>query len=294
MDLAELGKQFGLDAAQTQAAIDALAPVVAAGIRRNTQDDGGFADLISALARGNHAQYVDDPAVLESPAVIDDGNAILGHVFGSKDVSRGVAQQLSASSGIGASVLKKLLPIVAAMVMGQIAKKALGGGAASRAPAPAPAPEPSGGSLGDILGQVLGGGQPSSQGQGGGLGDILGDILSGGQGGAQRQTRAPSPGGGGGGGGLGDILGDILGGGQGGQGGQGRAQPAPGGPSIEDLLKDILGGGAGGGAAAPAPQRREQIERGRRTLDDMLGGGTRGGTAADDLLSSVERHTRRR
>jgi hypothetical protein len=287
MDLAELGKQFGLDAAQTQAAIDALAPVVAAGIRRNTQDDGGFADLISALARGNHAQYVDDPAVLESPAVIDDGNAILGHVFGSKDVSRGVAQQLSASSGIGASVLKKLLPIVAAMVMGQIAKKALGGGAASRAPAPAP--EPSGGSLGDILGQVLGGGKPTSQGQGGGLGDILGDILSGGQGRAQTQTRAPAPGGGGGG--LGDILGDILGGGQ---GGPGRAQPAPGGPSIEDLLKDILGGGAGGGAAAPAPQRREQIERGRRTLDDILGGGTRGGTAADDLLSSVERHVRRR
>lgn len=287
MDLAELGKQFGLDAAQTQAAIDALAPVVAAGIRRNTQDDGGFADLISALARGNHAQYVDDPAVLESPVVVDDGNAILGHVFGSKDVSRGVAQQLSASSGIGASVLKKLLPIVAAMVMGQIAKKALGGGAASRAPAPAPAP--SGGSLGDILGQVLGGGQPSSQGQGGGLGDILGDILSGGQGRPQGQTRAPAPGGGGG---LGDILGDILGGGQ---GGQGRAQPAPGGPSIEDMLKDILGGGAGGGGtAAPAPQRREQIERGRRTLDDILGGGTRGGTAADDLLSSVERHVRRR
>ena len=55
MDLAELGKQFGLDAAQTQAAIDALAPVVAAGIRRNTQDDGGFADLISALARVSHA-----------------------------------------------------------------------------------------------------------------------------------------------------------------------------------------------------------------------------------------------
>jgi hypothetical protein len=290
MDLSELGKQFGLDAAQTQAAIDALAPVVAAGIRRNTQDDGGFADLISALARGNHAQYVDDPAVLESPAVIDDGNAILGHVFGSKDVSRGVAQQLSASSGIGASVLKKLLPIVAAMVMGQIAKKALGGGAPSRAPAPEP--QSSGGSLGDILGQVLGGGQPPSQGQGGGLGDILGDILSGGQGRPQGQTRAPAPGGGGGGGGLGDILGDILGGGQ---GGQGRAQPAPGGPSIEDMLKDILGGGAGGGGtAAPAPQRREQIERGRKTLDDILGGGTRGGTAADDLLSSVERHVRRR
>jgi hypothetical protein len=258
MDLSDLGRQFGLDAAQTQAAVDALAPVVAAGLRRNSQSDGGLADLIGALAKGNHGQYLDDPRVLESPAAIDDGNAILGHVFGSKDVSREVAQQLSASSGLGASVLKKLLPVVAAMVMGQLAKKALGGGGGQARQAPAPAPAPSGG----------------------GLGDILGDILGGGQGG--RPAPSPSPGGGG----LGDILGDILNGG--GKGG-GTRPAAPGGPSVEDILKDILGGGT-----TPAPQRQEQVERGRRGLDDILGGGTRGGSAADDLLSSVDRRLRRR
>ena len=263
MDLSALGRQFGLTPEQTQSAFEALAPVVAAGVRRNTQDDGGFADLIGALAGGNHSRYVEEPDVLTSPQVVDDGNAILGHVFGSKDVSRGVAQQLSASTGIGESILKKMLPIIAAMVMGQIAKKTLGGGSSS-----------GGGGLGDILGQVLGGG--SQGGSGGGLADILGQVLGGGQ---AQQRQAPS----GGGGGLGDILGDLLGGAQGGR----AAQPAPGGGGLQDILKDMLGGAA-------APEQREQVARGRKTLDEILGGGSSRGSAADDLLASVERSLRRR
>ena len=174
MDLTAIGRQFGLDEQQMQAAFNALAPVVTAGLRRNTQSEGGLSDLIGALAGGGHARYADDPSVITAPDTVNDGNAILGHVFGSKDVSRGVAQQLSASSGIGEQVLKKLLPIVAAMVMGQLAKRT-GGGSAS-----------GGGVLGDILGGMLGGGQtpdeaparrsaPSS----GGLNDILGDLLGG-------------------------------------------------------------------------------------------------------------------
>ena len=186
MDLTAIGQQFGLNAQQTQAAFDALAPVVAAGLRRNAQSDGGLSDLIGALAGGGHARYAEDPGQLAAPQAVDDGNAILGHIFGSKDVSRGVAQQLSASSGIGESVLKKLLPIIAAMVMGQMAKGASGGQAGQ-----------GGGGLGDILGSILGSG---AQGGGGGLGDILGSVL----GGAAQ---------GGGGGGLGDILRDVLGGG---------------------------------------------------------------------------------
>jgi uncharacterized protein YidB (DUF937 family) len=66
-----------------------------------------------------------------------------------------------------------------------------------------PAPGAGGGGLGDVLGQVLGGG--AQRGGGGGMGDILGQVLGGG---AQR----------GGGGGMGDILGQVLGGGAGGGG----------------------------------------------------------------------------
>lgn len=270
MDFAAIGRQFGLGEQQTQAAFDALAPVVAAGLRRNTQSDDGLAGLIGALSGGGHQRYADDPGLAFEPGTIDDGNAILGHIFGSKDVSRGVAQQLSASSGIGESVLKKLLPIVTAMVMGQIAKKTFGGGASA------------GGGLGDIVGGMLGGGGSRSTNSGGGLGDILGEMLGGG-----RQT-AQEPRGGSGGGGLGDILGDILGG--------GAQQDAPrqtsrptGGSGLDDILRDVLGGGA-----ASEPERQERVTRTRRGLDDMLGGGTSRGNAADELLRGVEERLRQR
>jgi hypothetical protein len=230
MDLSAIGQQFGLTPEQTRAAFDALTPVVASGVRRSAQSETGLQDILNSALNGNHAG---DTA---------SGNDVLGQIFGSKDVSRGVAQQLSATSGIGAAVLKQLLPIVASIVMGQVAKKMGGGGQSS-----------GGGGLGDILGDILGGGQRQQQQQpqsgGGGLGDILKDILGGG---AQEQQQAPSS-----------------------QGG-----------SLEDMLKDILGGGG----QAPS---EETVTRGRRRLDDVLGGGTRQGSDADILLDSVTRSVRR-
>lgn len=192
MDFSAIGRQLGLDEQQTRAAFEALAPVVAAGMRQYSQSGGGgLAEILGSLGGGSPQRYAEDASKFSSPGTVDDGNAILGRIFGSKDVSRGVAQQLSASSGIGEAILKKLLPIVAAYVMSQIASKAANGG------------------LGDILGSILGGG--AQQGGGGGLGDILGGMLGGGQPEeaappARRGTSAQ-------GGGLDDILRDVLGGG---------------------------------------------------------------------------------
>lgn len=102
----------------------------------------------------------------------------------------GAARQAPAGGGMN-SVLMALLPVLLSMLASR------GGGAGQ------PAPESGGGGLGDVLGQVLGGG--AQRGGGGGMGDILGQVLGGG---AQR----------GGGGGMGDILGQVLGGGAGGGG----------------------------------------------------------------------------
>jgi len=91
----------------------------------------------------------------------------------------------------------------------------------------------------------------------GGLGDILGDLLGGGRGGASapRRGAAPDPEPGPGAGGLGDILGDILGGGRGGAPAPRRGAPpdpeaGPGGGGLGDILGDILGGGRAGGGHA--------------------------------------------
>jgi hypothetical protein len=287
MDFSEIGRQFGLNEQQTRAALDALAPVVAAGMRRNAASDNGLGDLLKAVVGGNHRRYVEDPAAIQYDAVRGDGDAILGHIFGSKDVSRGVAQQLSATSGIGAEILKKLLPVVAAIVMGQVAKKMGGGSSAS------------GGGLGDILGDVLGGAlgggakpAPRKQASEGGLGDILKDVLGGGTVPGTEPEPQASPRGGQGGS-LEDILGDILGG-----GGNGRVvvkQIPPG--QMEDILRDILGGGMGAPAGDGEPRSAPpsgSVTRGRKTLDDMLGGGSKSGKAADDLLNSVDDMLRRR
>ncbi len=119
----QLGRQFGLGDDQTTAALSALVPALAAGFSRNVQQDGGLASLAAALSGGRHAQYVDDLSSLGRPETVADGNGILGHIFGSKDVSRQVAARAAQSSGVGADVLKQMLPVVAAMVMGSMAKR---------------------------------------------------------------------------------------------------------------------------------------------------------------------------
>ncbi|MCX7348702.1 MAG: DUF937 domain-containing protein, partial [Alphaproteobacteria bacterium] len=180
MNLSAIGQQYGLDPAQTEAAVAALAPVIAAGMRRNASSDAGLGSIMEALQQGQQSGQMGSTS--------DAGNVVLSQIFGLKDVSRGVADQLSASSGISSSILKKLLPVIAAYIMSQMMSGQAGGAARG-----------SGGGLGDILGSILGGGQggaaprnaPTQQaGPGGGLGDILGNVVLQG-GGRQHSWKHP-------------------------------------------------------------------------------------------------------
>ena len=125
----QMGAQFGLSESQTASALSALLPALAAGFQRNMQSQGGLESLASALGGGRHHEYIDNPASLRDPNTIEDGNGILGHVFGSKEVSREVASRAAARSGVSADILKRMLPIAAAMMMGAMARNS--GGAAN-------------------------------------------------------------------------------------------------------------------------------------------------------------------
>jgi len=83
---------------------------------------------MDTLEDGKHSRYLDEPSVLGQKETTQDGNDILGHIFGNKDVSRHVAKRASKETGLGASLLKKMLPVVATMIMGGLGKKLLGGG----------------------------------------------------------------------------------------------------------------------------------------------------------------------
>ncbi|MGB7204376.1 MAG: DUF937 domain-containing protein [Anderseniella sp.] len=263
-----LGQQFGLTQEQTLRAVAELAPMVTSGIRHNTREPDSMVSLLEALSGGQHARYLDEDSAVQYENVRADGNAILGHLFGHKQVSRDVAMHASGSTGIGAAILKKMLPVIASMVMGAIFKRMTGSG---QAQTPQPQPTPQGGGLDDLLRDVLGGGtgggqqrapqQPGSQ--GGGLDDLLRDVLGGGTGSGQQRAPQPQP-----------------------------RQRAPQGGSLEDLLKDILGGGMGqAGGRGRSSYDEDAIGRGRETLDDIIAGDakTGSGNAADDLLDSVNR-----
>lgn len=123
-----MAKSLGLGESQTQSALGQLLPAVARAMGNNGSSGDGLGALLGALGRGNHQQYLENPQLLEQADTVNDGNNILGHLFGSKEVSRNVASRASANTGIGADILKKMLPMVASVAMGALSQKATGAG----------------------------------------------------------------------------------------------------------------------------------------------------------------------
>jgi hypothetical protein len=119
-----LSQQFGLSQDQTVSALGALLPALAGGLQRNVSSQGGLEQLMSALTSGQHGRYLDEAGTLGSADTVSDGNAILGHILGSRDVSRAVATNAASATGIGPDVLKRMLPVVATLAMGALAKQA--------------------------------------------------------------------------------------------------------------------------------------------------------------------------
>ncbi len=123
----EIAKNFGLSEGDASKAIGQLVPSITQGLRKNTTDSNGLESLINAISTGNHQRYVEDPKELTNERAVTDGNNILGHIFGSKDVSRNVAQTAAQNTGIDSGILKKMLPMVATMAMGSLSKNSSGG-----------------------------------------------------------------------------------------------------------------------------------------------------------------------
>jgi hypothetical protein len=172
----QIARQVGGSPDQVREAMRHLTPAVTRGIQRQASSQDGLGALLEMLQSGGHQHHLGNPADYGQASTINAGNDVLGQIFGSKDVSRQVAGRISEQSGLGPDLLKKLLPIVASIVMGSLAKNAMGGSTAQTGGQ---------GGVGDILGSILGGQQAvpgaGSMGGGGlgGLGDVLGSVLGG-------------------------------------------------------------------------------------------------------------------
>ena len=119
----QLAGNFGLNEEQAVSALSNLLPVLGQGLARNASTQGGLDSLVGALTGGQHQRYLEDPSILNQATSIDDGNGILGHILGNKDVSRQLAQRTSERTGIGSDILKKMLPMVAMLAMGALSRQ---------------------------------------------------------------------------------------------------------------------------------------------------------------------------
>jgi hypothetical protein len=185
--LQDIARKLGADEGEVSSAIQTLVPVLVGSLHQNSQD-ADTASKIASAADSHAARGLLDGGVNVDQVDEADGAKAIAKIFGGNDTNQ-VASALAGGGAGNSDLLKRLLPVLAPIVLAYIGKQLAGGQAA---PGNTQAQAVPGGGIGEVLGSILGG-----AGGGGGsnpLGSILGSAL-GGQGGA-----------------LGNILGGLLGG----------------------------------------------------------------------------------
>ncbi|WP_313405854.1 DUF937 domain-containing protein [Aeromicrobium sp.] len=180
----DIAKKLGVEPAVAQQGIDAALPGLLGGLGANAKDPAKAESLEKAVAAKS-------PTLIDNGVDVDsidtqDGEMIVKNVFGDKTDDVAVALG-SADGAQDAGLVKKLLPLLAPIVMAYLAQQFSGGA------------KKGGGGIQDVLGGLIAG--TSSGSSGGGLDDLVGGLLGG------RSGKS--------GGGLGDLLGGLLGGGKG-------------------------------------------------------------------------------
>lgn len=120
-------RAFGIDQRQLQAILDTVLPALTQRMEANTLSRGGVADLLAEAGRPEHRALLDDPSLAAAPWAASAGVGALDTVFGDKAKSRALAARAAANSGVSQDLIQKLLPILASLVMGAIAKGSQGG-----------------------------------------------------------------------------------------------------------------------------------------------------------------------
>ncbi len=194
--VADIANKLGADQGEVTQAIQTLVPTLLGTLQENVQaDDIDSVHLEKTVIAEGESDLLDGGVNVDQ---LDEnqGNQLVASLFGGNDTNK-VASALAGGGAPGGDLIKRLLPMLAPIVLAyvgrQFQQRSAGAGAGAQAQA---AP---GGGIGDVLGSILGGAGGAAGGNNA-LGSILGSVLGGGQGGQ--------------GGALGSILGGLLRGGR--------------------------------------------------------------------------------
>jgi hypothetical protein len=150
--LQSIARELGIDEHEAASAASALSPALLGGMRKQAESHpqglAGFGGLLNQFGGGGLL----DAVLSSSPTDTAPGNNVLGQIFGSKDVSRAVAQNAAAQTGQDPTLLKKMLPMLAMVAAGYLAKQQSAASASGQ----------SGSGLGGLLGSMFGGGRAAN------------------------------------------------------------------------------------------------------------------------------------
>jgi hypothetical protein len=188
----DIASKLGVDEGEVNTAIHTLVPALVGGVQHNVQAGDIDSSKLESAVTTQAASGLLDGGVNVDQVDQHEGNNIVANIFGGNDSGQ-VASALAGTGAGGSDLIKKLLPILAPIVLAYIGQQLTKNtGAAAPANTQAQA-APGGGGLGQVLGSILGGATGGGGGGNSPLGSILGSVLGGGQGGA-----------------IGDILGGLL------------------------------------------------------------------------------------
>ena len=188
----QIAQALGADESAMGPLIAAALPAIIGGMANNAKQPGGAASLSNALNDHDDSVFGDLSSILGGGG---PGDAILGHVLGPKRAP--VEQELAGKQGVDLSLITKLLPLLAPLVMGYLSKQKKTQGLDDAG-------------LGSMLNQERQQAEAASPGLGGlasildadGDGSIIDDVMDMASGASGGQKK----------GGLGGLLGKILGG----------------------------------------------------------------------------------
>lgn len=151
--LQSMARELGVREEEAQSGAAALLPAILGGFKKQAQPQQNSEEALGGLLGRLGGGSLLDNVLSPQPTDLSRGNQVLGEIFGSKDVSRTVAENAAERSGLQPSLLKKMLPMLAMMAAGYMAKQR--------------------GGLGNLGGLGGLGGMPGSAPRRGGLGAML-------------------------------------------------------------------------------------------------------------------------
>jgi len=125
--LDNVARLYGVSSQQALKVAEQMMPALAEGFRRACQSPEAMGNLMALMTSGPYGTLYNQPVATNR--MKEAGSEALNAVFGSSEVSRAVATQVAASTGLNIALVKQMMPTYATLFIGGLAKSLAASGA---------------------------------------------------------------------------------------------------------------------------------------------------------------------